>query len=235
MIGAGMKTIGLIGGLSWQSSLEYYRIINEIVRERLGGLHSARIVMHSFDLAEMAAVQEEADWETVARLIISAAQKLEAAGANVLVICTNTMHKVADEVQRDIRIPLLHVADVTAEEVKAAGLTKVGLLGTKFTMEEDFWKGRLVEHYGLDVIIPDQSERQIVNRTVYDELCVGQVKPSSKATFRKIVRNLVAAGAQGIILGCTEIYLLLDQQDVQVPMFDTTRIHAESAARFALE
>ncbi|MHC4509152.1 MAG: aspartate/glutamate racemase family protein [Planctomycetota bacterium] len=230
-----MKTIGLIGGLSWQSSLEYYRIINEIVRERLGGLHSARIVMHSFDLAEMAALQEEGDWESTARSIISASQRLEAAGANVLVICTNTMHKVADEVQRDIRIPLLHIADATAEEVKAAGLKKVGLLGTKFTMEEDFWKARLVEKDGLEVIIPDENERQIVNRTVYDELCVGQVKPSSKEMFCRISQNLVAAGAQGIILGCTEIYLLLEEQDVQVPVFDTTRIHAESAARFALE
>ncbi|UCC97799.1 MAG: aspartate/glutamate racemase family protein [Phycisphaerales bacterium] len=230
-----MKTIGLVGGLSWQSSLEYYRIINEAVRERLGGLHSARIVMHSFDLAEMAALQEEADWETAARSIISAAQRLEAAGANVLVICTNTMHKVADEVQKDIRIPLLHIADATAKEVKATGLKKVGLLGTKFTMEGDFWKARLVEHYGLEVIIPDDNERQIVNRTVYDELCIGQVQPSSKETFRRISQNLVAAGAQGVILGCTEIYLLLEQQDVQVPVFDTTRIHAESAARFALE
>lgn len=230
-----MKTIGLIGGLSWQSSLEYYRIINEIVRQRLGGLHSARIVMHSFDLAEMAAFQEEGDWESAAKSIIRAAQKLEAAGANVLIICTNTMHKVADEVQRDISIPLLHIADATAEEVKAVGLTTVGLLGTKFTMEDDFWKERLVKHSSLDVIVPDQTERHVVNRTIYGELCIGQVNPSSKETFRTIIRNLVAAGAQGIILGCTEIYLLLKQKDVQVPVFDTTRIHAESAARFALE
>lgn len=230
-----MKTIGLIGGLSWQSSLEYYRIINEAVRRKLGGLHSARIVMHSFDLAEMAALQEEGDWEGVARAIIGAAQQLEAAGANVLVICTNTMHKVADEVQRDIRIPLLHIADAAAEQVRAAGLKKVGLLGTKFTMQEEFCKGRLAERHGLEVIIPDANERETVNRIIYNELCVGQVKPSSKARFCGIIQDLVAAGAEGIVLGCTEIYLLISQDDVQVPAFDTTRIHAESAVRFALE
>jgi len=230
-----MKTIGLIGGLSWQSSLEYYRIINEVVRQKLGGLHSARIVMHSFDLAEMAALQQEGDWESIGKVIIAAAQQLEAAGANVLVICTNTMHKVADEVQKDIRIPLLHIADATAEQIRAAGLRKVGLLGTKFTMEEDFCKGRFTEKHGLEVIVPDDSERQIVNRIIYSELCVGQVKPSSKEKFCKIIRNLIARGAGGIVLGCTEIYLLVNQGDVQVPVFDTTRIHAESAARYALE
>ena len=230
-----MKTIGLIGGLSWQSSLEYYRIINEVVRQKLGGLHSARIVMHSFDLAEMAALQQEGDWESIGKVIIAAARQLEAAGANLLVICTNTMHKVADEVQKDIRIPLLHIADATAEQVRAAGLKKVGLLGTKFTMEEDFCKGRFVEKHGLEVIVPDDSERQIVNRIIYSELCVGQVKPSSKEEFCRIIRNLIAGGAGGIVLGCTEIYLLVNQGDVQVPAFDTTRILAESAARFALE
>ena len=230
-----MKTIGLIGGLSWQSSLEYYRIINELVRDRLGGLHSAKIVMHSFDLAEMAALQKQGDWPRAAGLIIEAAAGLQNAGADVLIICTNTMHKVADEVQKSIKIPLLHIADATAEEIKAAGLKKVGLLGTRFTMEEDFWKARLVQKHGLEVIIPDQDERQIVDRTIYRELCIGQVKPSSKENFCKIIRNLIARGAEGIVLGCTEIYLLLDQRDVQVPLFDTTRIHAESAARFVLE
>ena len=230
-----MKTIGLIGGLSWQSSLEYYRIINELVRDRLGGLHSAKIVMHSFDLAEMAALQKQGDWPRAAGLIIEAAAGLQNAGADVLIICTNTMHKVADEVQGSIKIPLLHIADATAEEIKAAGLKKVGLLGTRFTMEEDFWKARLVQKHGLEVIIPDQDERQIVDRTIYRELCIGQVKPSSKENLCKIIRNLIARGAEGIVLGCTEIYLLLDQRDVQVPLFDTTRIHAESAARFVLE
>lgn len=230
-----MKTIGLIGGLSWQSSLEYYRIINEAVRQKLGGLHSARIVMHSFDLAEMAALQEGGDWEGVARAIIGAAQQLEAAGANVLVVCTNTMHKVADEVQRDIRIPLLHIADATAEQIRAAGLKKVGLLGTKFTMEEDFCKKRFAEKHGLEVIIPDANGRETVNRIIYNELCIGQVKPSSKEKFCRIIQTLIAGGAEGIVLGCTEIYLLVSQDDVQVPVFDTTRIHAESAARLALE
>ncbi len=230
-----MKTIGLIGGLSWQSSLEYYRIINELVRDKLGGLHSAKIVMHSFDLAEMAALQEQGDWPRAAGLIIEAAVGLQNAGADVLIICTNTMHKVADEVQRSIKIPLLHVADATAEEIKAAGLKKVGLLGTRFTMEDDFWKARLVRKHGLEVIIPDQDERHIIDRTIYGELCIGEAKPSSKEKFCKIIRNLIAGGAEGIVLGCTEIYLLVHQRDVQVPLFDTTRIHAESAARFALQ
>jgi aspartate racemase len=230
-----MKTIGLIGGLSWQSSLEYYRIINEVVRDRLGGLHSAKIVMHSFDLAEMTALQEQGDWRSAARLIIEAAQRLQNAGADVLIICTNTMHKVADEVQRDVKIPLLHIADATAEAVKAAGLKKVGLLGTRFTMEEDFYQARLANQHGLEVIIPDENERQIVDRTIYRELCIGEVKPSSKENFCKIIQDLIARGAEGIVLGCTEIYLLVHQRDVGVPVFDTTRIHAESAARFALQ
>jgi len=230
-----MRTIGLIGGLSWQSSLEYYRIINEVIRQKLGGLHSARIVMHSFDLAEMATLQEGGDWESAARLIIGAAQRLENAGADLLVICTNTMHKVADEVQQDVKIPLLHIADATAEEIKAAGLKKVGLLGTRFTMEDDFYKERLTRKHGLEVIIPDEDERQIVDRTIYQELCIGEVKPSSKEKFCQIMQNLAASGAEGIILGCTEIYLLVDHRDVQVPVFDTTRIHAKSAALAALK
>ena len=229
-----MKTIGLIGGLSWQSSLEYYRIINELVRDKLGGLHSAKIVMHSFDLAEMAALQEKGDWPRAAGLMIEAAAGLQNAGADVLIICTNTMHKVADEVQRNIKIPLLHIADTTAEAIETAGLNKVGLLGTRFTMEDDFWKARLVKNHGLEVIVPDQEERQMIDRTIYRELCIGQVKPSSKERFCAIIRNLIAKGAEGIVLGCTEIYLLLGQRDVQVPLFDTTRIHAEAAVRFAL-
>jgi len=230
-----MRTIGLIGGLSWQSSLEYYRIINEVIRQKLGGLHSARIVMHSFDLAEMATLQEEGDWESAARLIIGAAQRLENAGADLLVMCTNTMHKVADEVQQDVKIPLLHIADATAEEIKTAGLRKVGLLGTRFTMEEDFYKERLTRKRGLEVIIPDEDERQIVDRAIYEELCAGQVRRSSKEKFCGIMQNLAASGAEGIILGCTEIYLLVDQRDVQVPVFDTTRIHAKSAALASLK
>lgn len=230
-----MKTIGLIGGLSWQSSLEYYRIINELVRDKLGGLHSAKIVMHSLDLAEMAALQEKGDWPRAARLMIEAAIGLQNAGAEVLVICTNTMHKVADDVQKRIKIPLLHIADAAAEKIKGAGLKKVGLLGTRFTMEDDFWKTRLVREHGLEVLIPDRDERNIIDRTIYRELCIGEVNPSSKEKFCSIARGLVARGAEGIVLGCTEIYLLLGPRDIEVPLFDTTRIHAESAVRVALE
>jgi len=229
-----MKTIGLIGGMSWESSLEYYRIINECVRDALGGLHSARIVMHSFDFAEIAASQEAGDWDAAAALIIGAATRLEQAGADVLVICTNTMHKLADQVQKNLTVPLLHIADATAEEIKTRGLRRMGLLGTKFTMEESFYKDRLIEQHGLEVIVPAEEERNVVNHVIYDELCCGEVTQSSKETFRKTMQNLVANGAEGIVLGCTEIGLLVDQEDVQVPVFDTTTIHARAAAAFAL-
>ena len=229
-----MKTIGLIGGMSWESSLEYYRIINETVREQLGGLHSARIFMYSFDFAEIAELQDVGNWDQTAKSITRAAQKLEKAGADVLLICTNTMHKVADEVQENVEIPLLHIADAATEEIKARGLKKVGLLGTKFTMEEDFYKGRLSDKYGIEVIIPDEHERQIIHQVIYDELCIGQAKQASKEKFRRIMQNLAENGAEGIILGCTEICLLVDQRDAEIPLFDTTTIHATSAARFAL-
>lgn len=230
-----MKTIGLIGGMSWESTLEYYRIINEFVRDTLGGLHSAKIVLYSFDFAEIAALHEEEDWDAAAKLLIAAATRLEEAGADVLAICTNTMHKVADPVQKNVGIPLLHIVDATAEEIKARGLKKVGLLGTKFTMEQDFYKKKLTDPHGLEVIIPAEDERDVVNHVIYNELCRGQIKPSSKEQFYTIMRNLVASGAEGIILGCTEIDLLVDQQDVQIPLFDTTTIHAQAAARFALQ
>ncbi|MFH1716868.1 MAG: aspartate/glutamate racemase family protein [Planctomycetota bacterium] len=231
-----MKTIGLIGGMSWESSREYYRIINEFVRARLGGLHSARIVMHSFDMAEIAALQQEGDWEAAAKLMIAVAQMLEKAGANFLVICTNTMHKVADEVQKDIRIPLLHIADATAEEIKARGLHKVGLLGTKFTMEEDFYKDRLAGRHGLEVIVPQMQQRQVINSVIYDELCCGQVTQFSRDLFCGIIENLAANGAEGIILGCTEIHMLVGSGAPEVvPLFDTMEIHAACAAQWALE
>jgi aspartate racemase len=230
-----MKTIGLIGGMSWESSLEYYRIINEFVRDKLGGLRSAETIMVSFDLAEITVLQDEGNWDTAAQLLMGAAQRLEKAGADVLVICTNTMHKVASQVQKNIAIPLLHIADATAEEIEIKGLKRIGLLGTKFTMEDNFYKERLTDKYGLEVIVPAEDERQVVNRIIYDELCCGQVKPSSKEMFRRIMQNLAANGAQGIILGCTEISLLVDPQDVQIPLFDTTAIHAKAAAQFALE
>lgn len=229
-----MKTIGLIGGMSWESSLEYYRIINETVREYLGGLHSAQIVMHSFDFAEIAELQHAGNWDQAAKSLTGAAKRLEQAGADVLVICTNTMHKSADQVQENVHVPLLHIADATAEQVKARGLMKVGLLGTKFTMEDNFYKGRMSDKHGIEVIVPDEHERQIINQVIFDELCIGQVKQASKEKFRTIMQNLAENGAEGIILGCTEICLLVDQQDAQVPVFDTTAIHATSAALFAL-
>ncbi len=229
-----MKTIGLIGGMSWESTLEYYRIINETVREQLGGLHSARIVMHSFDFAQIAELQHTGNWDQAAKLLADAAKRLEKAGADVLVICTNTMHISADHVQENVCIPLLHIADATAEQIKARGLRKVGLLGTKFTMEEDFYKGRLSDKHGIEVIIPDEQERQIIDQVIYDELCIGQVKQASKENFRRIMQNLTENGAEGIILGCTEICLLVDQKDAEIPVFDTTKIHATSSALFAL-
>lgn len=230
-----MKTIGLIGGMSWESSLEYYRIINETVKEKLGGLRSARIVMYSFDFEDVAKLQHKGRWDEATELIIKTAQRLEKAGAELLVICTNTMHIVADEVQRDIKVPLLHIVDATAEEIKAKGLKKIGLLGTRFTMEKDFYKGRLVKKYGLEIIIPSKHERQIVHDIIYNELCRGEAKESSREKYSKIIQNLVENGSEGIILGCTEICLLVRQQDVQVPVFDTTTIHATSAALSAMQ
>ncbi len=229
-----MKTIGLIGGMSWESSLEYYRIINQVIRERLGGYHSARILMYSFDFSEIAELPDKGGWGETAALIIDAARKLEKAGADVLLICTNTMHKVAEEVQDNVGIPLLHIADTAAEQIKARGLKKTGLLGTSFTMEDDFYKERLAEKHGLETIVPDEQERRIINNVIYNELCCGQIRESSKKEFRKIMQNLAVKGAEGIILGCTEICLLVNQQDVQIPVFDTTTIHATAAAVFAL-
>ncbi|HCO93391.1 MAG TPA: aspartate racemase [Phycisphaerales bacterium] len=230
-----MKTIGLIGGMSWESSLEYYRIINQVIREKLGGYHSARILMYSFDFSEIAELPDKGGWGETAALIIVAARKLEKAGADVLLICTNTMHKVAEEVQDNVGIPLLHIADTAAEQIKARGLKKTGLLGTIFTMEDDFYKERLAEKHGLETIVPDEQERQIINNVIYNELCCGQIRKSSKKEFRKIMQNLAVKGAEGIILGCTEICLLVNQQDVEIPVFDTTTIHATAAAVFALD
>jgi len=230
-----MKTIGLIGGMSWESSLEYYRIINEYVRDKLGGLHSAKMIMFSFNFAEIASLQHEGNWEASTKLLTDSAQRLEQSGADVLIICTNTMHKVADQLQKNVSVPLLHIADATAEEIKAKGLKKAGLLGTKFTMEQSFYREILTDKHGFEVIVPEENERNVVDHVIYDELCCGQVMPSSKETFCTIIDTLVAKGAEGIILGCTEIGLLVGQQDVQIPLFDTTRIHAEAAARFALE
>lgn len=229
-----MKTIGLIGGMSWESSQEYYRIINETTREKLGGLHSAQCLMFSFDFAVIEELQHSGNWEEATRCMVEAAQNLEKGGAAFVLICTNTMHKMAKEVQDGIRIPLLHIADPTGEAIKTQGITKIGLLGTKYTMEHDFYKGRLISKFGLDVIVPDEADRQIVHDIIYDELCLGVVKESSKKQYQQIIEKLKAQGAGGIILGCTEIMLLIQQADTDLPIFDTTRIHAETAVDLAL-
>jgi aspartate racemase len=229
-----MKTIGLIGGMSWESSIEYYRIINEAVRERLGGLHSAQSLMFSVDFAEIEALQHQGRWDEAAREMIAAARRLERGGADFVVLCTNTMHKLADAVQAEIGIPLLHIADATADRIAAQGLATVGLLGTRFTMEEDFYKGRLAGRHGLRVLIPEAADRASVHRVIYDELVVGDIRPASRAEYRRILAALVDQGAQGIILGCTEIGLLVQTEDSPIPLFDTTRIHALAAVEEAL-
>jgi aspartate racemase len=229
-----MKTIGMIGGMSWESSLEYYRLINEEVKERLGDLHSAKSLMVSVDFAEIELLQREGRWQEATRAMINAARAVEAGGADFLIICTNTMHKMAGEVQQSIAIPLLHIADATAEVIKVGGLQRIGLLGTRFTMEQDFYRGRLVEKYGLDVLVPQEADREIVHRVIYDELVLGRIEPASKAEYLRIIANLAQAGAEGIILGCTEIGLLVSQADCSLPLFDTTRIHALAAVDYAL-
>ncbi len=229
-----MKTIGLIGGMSWESSQEYYRIINETAREKLGGLHSAECLMFSFDFAEIEALQHAGNWEEAARRMVEAAQNLEKGGAEFVLICTNTMHKMAPEVQANIAIPLLHIADPTGEAIVASGITKIGLLGTKYTMEHDFYKGRLIEKFGIEVVVPNEADRNTVHNIIYDELCLGLVKESSKKQYQAVIKKLEADGAQGVILGCTEITLLIQQADTDLPVFDTTRIHAETAVAKAL-
>lgn len=230
-----MKKIGLIGGMSWESSLEYYRIINETVKQKLGGLHSAECIMYSVDFDEIEKLQHQGKWEDLTKIMIDCAQRLEKAGANVIIICTNTMHKMAGEVESSINIPLLHIADATAEKIKEKSFKKVGLLGTKFTMEEDFYKGRLIEKHDIEVIIPNSEEMQIVHDIIFDELCLGIIKETSKEQYKKIILNLSKKGAEGVILGCTEIPLLIKQEDVEVPLFDTISIHAEFAVDYAIK
>ena len=230
-----MKTIGMIGGMSWESSLEYYRIINEAVKEHLGDLHSAKSLMYSVDFAEIEKLQREGCWQDATRAMIAAARAVEAGGADFLIICTNTMHKMADEVQQSIAIPLLHIADATAEVIQASGLQRVGLLGTRFTMEQNFYRGRLVEKYALDILVPESTDREIVHRVIYNELVLGKIVPASKAEFLRIITALAQAGAEGIILGCTEIGLLISQTDCSLQLFDTTRIHALAAVQYALK
>ena len=229
-----MKTLGLIGGMSWESTVPYYRTVNETIRERLGGLHSARLILYSVDFHAIERLQRAGAWDEAGRMLADAARSLEAAGAEGLALCTNTMHKVAAAIEAAVTIPLLHIADPTAAAVKRAGLRAVGLLGTRFTMERDFYRGRLMERHGLKVVVPDEADREIVHRVIYDELCQGNIRAESWARYREIMRRLVDAGAEGIILGCTEIALLVRPDDAPVPLFDTTRLHARSAALWAL-
>ncbi|MDO9109643.1 MAG: aspartate/glutamate racemase family protein [Desulfatirhabdiaceae bacterium] len=229
-----MKTIGLIGGMSWESSLEYYRIVNETAKAKLGGLHSAKSIMYSVDFAEIERLQHQSRWQEAAHVLIDAAKSIENSGADFIVLCTNTMHKVAEEIQAHINIPFLHIADATARQITDSGIKKVGLLGTRFTMEEDFYKSRLTEKFGLEVIIPDADAREVVHRVIYDELVVGKIRQDSRERYLYIIQQLVDGGAEGIILGCTEIGLLVHQGDCRVPLFDTTRIHAVAAVEYAL-
>ena len=230
-----MKTIGLLGGMSWESTELYYRLINEGIKAQLGGLHSARIAMVSVDFQEIEEMQHVGEWAIAGQALAQAAKQVEAAGADFLLICTNTMHKVAPQVQEAISIPILHLADTTAERIKAAGMRTIGLLGTSFTMEEDFYKGRLVEKYDLDVLVPPKSDREIVHRVIYDELCVGQVQDESRDEFLRIIEDLRDRGAEGIIEGCTEIVMLVQQHHTDIPLFDTTSIHAEEAVLEAIK
>lgn len=229
-----MKTIGLIGGMSWESTIPYYRQINETIKQRLGGLHSAKLVLYSVDFHEIERLQHAGDWDAAGVMLADAARALEAAGADFLVLCTNTMHKVAGSIEAAVAIPLFHIADPTATEIRRAGHATVGLLGTRFTMEQAFYRDRLSERHGLGVVVPDADDREIVHRIIYEELCLGIVKPESREAYRRIMGKLAAQGAQAIILGCTEISLLVDQQDAEVPLFDTTAIHARMAADEAL-
>jgi len=229
-----MKTIGLLGGMSWESSVVYYRIINETVRQRLGGYHSARSLMLSVDFAEMEDLQQRGDWTSAGLRLAEAARALERGGADFLVLCTNTMHKLAEVIQGSVAIPLLHIADATAAEVRARGLEKVGLLGTRFTMEEDFYRGRLVDRHGLTVVVPDAPSRERIHRVIYDELVVGKVLGGSRAALVGAIATMMQQGAEGIILGCTEIGLLIRPGDVRVPVFDTTVVHALAAVDYAL-
>jgi aspartate racemase len=230
-----MKTIGLIGGMSWESSIEYYRIINETVKEKLGGLHSAQSLMMSVDFAEIEKLQREDRWDEAAQILIRSAQSLERGGADFIVLCTNTMHKVADQIIKNSGIPFLHIADATAEKVISSGIQRIGLLGTRFTMEHDFYKGRLTNNFGLDVITPNQQDREVIHRVIYEELVLGKILESSQQEYKRIIEALIAQGAEGIILGCTEIELLIKQKDSIVPLFPTSAIHAIAAVEKALE
>ncbi|QWL60311.1 aspartate/glutamate racemase family protein [Aeromonas jandaei] len=229
-----MKCIGLLGGMSWESTVSYYQALNRGVRAKLGGLHSARVLLNSVDFAEIERLQHAGDWPATARLLAAEARKLQDGGADFLLIGTNTMHKVAPEIEAAIDIPLLHIADATARRLQADGIQRVGLLGTRFTMEQDFYKGRLQMHFGLEVLVPAEAERERVHRIIYDELCLGEICDASRAEYLAIIAGLAAAGAEAVILGCTEIALLVGEAQAAVPLYDTTAIHAEAAVTLAL-
>ncbi|MCP5415467.1 MAG: aspartate/glutamate racemase family protein [Chromatiaceae bacterium] len=228
-----MKTIGLLGGMSWESTLDYYKAINESVKNALGGFHSAKIAMYSVDFEPIEKMQHAGDWDGTARILSEAAKSIQAAGADFLLICTNTMHKVAPEIEASIQIPLLHIADATAEVLVGEGIKTVGLLGTAFTMEQDFYKGRLANNYGLKVLVPNKEDREIVHKVIYQELCLGITEAASKAEYLRIIDVLAAQGAEAVILGCTEIGMLVNQADTTVSLLDTTAIHAQKAVEYA--
>ena len=230
-----MKTIGLLGGMSWESTTDYYRTINTGIKENLGGLHSAQVALYSIDFGTMEKLQQKNDWQGAADLLIDAALKVQAAGADFLLICTNTMHKVADQVEASLQIPLLHIADATAEKLVADGIKTVGLLGTAFTMEEDFYRGRLKRNFDLEVITPNTSDREVVHNVIYQELCLGKTSNDSKTEYLRIIEALADDGAEAVILGCTEIGMLIKQSDTPVKLYDTAKIHAEAAVARSLE
>ena len=227
------RTLGLIGGMSWESTLPYYRLVNQRVRQRLGGLHSARLLLYSVDFADVEAMQREGRWDDAAGLMVDAALRLERGGAEAIVVCTNTMHVLAPQIAARVPLPLLHVADVVADAVRAGGLSRVALLGTRFTMEQPFYRERLAAH-GLDVLLPDAAAREDIHRVIYEELCRGEIREASRARYRDIIATLASQGAQAVILGCTEIGLLVGADDAAIPMFDTTVLHAQAAADWAM-
>ena len=229
-----MKTVGLLGGMSWESTVGYYRAINEGVKDALGGLHSAKIAMYSVDFEPIERLQQEGDWEGTAKILAQAALSIQSAGADFLVMCTNTMHKVAPQIENAIKIPLLHIADATAEVLVRNNINRVGLLGTAFTMEQDFYKGRLSQKYGLNVLVPNEEDRKVVHKIIYQELCLGKIQVDSKAEYLRIIDLLAGQGAEAVILGCTEIGMLVSQSDTKVKLFDTTAIHAEKAVEYAI-
>ena len=228
-----MKTVGLIGGMSWESTITYYQLLNEGVKDTLGGLHSAKILLYSVDFFEIEALMSRGEWEKAADLLGGVAQRLETAGADMILICTNTLHKVAPQVQSRIHVPLVHIAEAAADELRANGITRVGLLGTKYTMTQEFYRDKLTAR-GIDVLIPEGGDIDLVNRVIFDELCLGVVKPDSKAEYLRVIAELAARGAQGILLGCTELGLIVSAEDVSLPLFDTTVIHAKKALELSL-